>query len=181
MKRLIVLALATLCFSFVANAQIGNLIRNKVNQKVEEGVNKAVDKAVDNAIDKTFENTQKAIERIGTIIRRLLAMIRTTMVDGLVLPAEQLATLVISARNVQPRSLEHHHRKPTLLTKAVGLAQPADMLATKANSATSVEQRNLTQLQPMILGLVHNVDTRAIRVNSAMNVEQNAPMVQMPI
>ena len=63
MKRLIVLALATLCFSFVANAQIGNLIRNKVNQKVEEGVNKAVDKAVDNAIDKTFENTQKAIEK----------------------------------------------------------------------------------------------------------------------
>ena len=63
MKRLIVLTLATLCLSFVANAQIGNLIRNKVNQKVEESVNKAVDKAVDNAIDKTFENTQKAIEK----------------------------------------------------------------------------------------------------------------------
>jgi len=62
MRKLIVLALA-LCFAFAANAQIGNLIRNKVNQKVEEGVNKAVDKAVDNAIDKTFDNTKKAIEK----------------------------------------------------------------------------------------------------------------------
>ncbi|MBO4614872.1 MAG: OmpA family protein [Bacteroidales bacterium] len=63
MKRLIVLALATLFLSFAANAQIGNLIRNKLNQKVEEGVNNAIDKAVDNAVDKTFENTQKAIEK----------------------------------------------------------------------------------------------------------------------
>lgn len=63
MRKLIVLALMTLFLSFAANAQIGNLIRNKVNQKVEEGVNKAVDKAVDNAIDKTFDNTRKAIEK----------------------------------------------------------------------------------------------------------------------
>ncbi len=63
MRKLIVLALMTLFLSFAANAQIGNLIRNKVNQKVEEGVNKAVDKAVDNAIDKTFDNTKKAIEK----------------------------------------------------------------------------------------------------------------------
>ena len=62
MKRFVILSLA-LCFAFAANAQIGNLIRNKVNQKVEEGVNKAVDKAVDNAIDKTFDNTKKAIEK----------------------------------------------------------------------------------------------------------------------
>ncbi len=63
MKRLIVLTLATLCLSFVANAQIGNLIKNKLNQKVQEGVNHAVDKAVDNAIDNTFDNTRKALEK----------------------------------------------------------------------------------------------------------------------
>ena len=63
MRKLIVLALAALCFSFVAHAQIGNLIKNKINQKAEEEINKAVDKAVDNAVDKTFDNTKKAIEK----------------------------------------------------------------------------------------------------------------------
>ena len=62
MRKLILLALA-ICFACAANAQIGNLIRNKLNQKVEEGVNHAVDKAVDNAIDNTFDNTKKALEK----------------------------------------------------------------------------------------------------------------------
>lgn len=62
MRKLILLALV-LCFACAANAQIGNLIKNKINQKVEEGVNNAVDKAVDNAIDKTFDNTKKAIDK----------------------------------------------------------------------------------------------------------------------